>query len=178
MMDEQQLLSAVTAATAEFGATCKKYAGAITTELLKQALERHEIPTSPRDVFIEHVPVEIDFLIAKSGVTPRHRLLYRAQDVLMVFEVKKAGSFGQATSENTGAAFQLVCARNPKIECAYVTLTERRGYKWAVTEEDLGYPVYSFFWYEGSSEKKRRYEASGDFAKLLQRIRILRAQQA
>jgi hypothetical protein len=169
-MDEHQLLSTINAAKAEFGATCNKFSGAVTAQLLKQALEEHDIQTSARDVFIEQVPVEIDLLIPKRGVIPRHGLLYRAADVLVVFEVKNSGSFGARTIEKTGRDFCLVCARNPEIKCAYVTISERSTYKWKVTEENLKYPVYTLFWHRGSS-KYRQDEASDDFARLLEFLR-------
>lgn len=165
-MDEYQLLAAVNAAKAQFRVPCKKFSGAVTAQLLKQALEEHGIPSSARDVFIKEVPVEIDLLISKRGTTPEHGLLYRAEDVLVVFEVKNAGSFGESTIEKTGIDFQLVGASNPRIKCVYVTLTERRGYKWTVTEKNLGHPVYTLFWYRGSSVN-RVDEASGDFRRLL-----------
>jgi hypothetical protein len=172
-MDEHQLLALVTAAKDSFGVKCKKYAGAVTAELLKEALQWHGIQTSARDVFIEQVPVEIDLLIPKIGAVAQHGILYRAEDVLVVFEVKNSGSFGEGTIEQTGEAFRLMRARNPMIQCAYVTLTERRGYRWAVTEANLKNPVYTLFWYRGSSEKNRRYEASGDFGRLLKSLRAV-----
>jgi hypothetical protein len=170
-MDEHELLSHVTAAKAAFGAKCKKFAGALTVELLKELLERNGIPTSARDVYIENVPVEIDLLIPKAGAVARHGLLYRTEDVLVALEVKNSGSFGEDTIEKAGKAFGLIRAASPRIQCAYVTLHERRGYKHEVTEENLKHPAFTLFWYEGSAEQNRHYEPSGDFAKLLKSLR-------
>jgi hypothetical protein len=171
-MNEHVLRARVEEARLDLGCpVCKKYCGAVTTELLKVALQLHGIETSPRDVFIENVPVELDLLIPRRGAPPRHGILYRAEDVLMAFEVKYHGSFGERTIEKTNKDFQLVSAKNAQIRCAYVTLLERRTYKWRVTKENLGFPAYTLFWYRGSSESSRQYEASGDFDALLNEIR-------
>lgn len=170
-MDEYDLLRCVTAAKAEFGAKCSKYAGAVTTEVLKKVLQGHGIPTSARDVFIEGVPVEIDLIVPKARAVPRNGILYPAEEVLVALEVKNSGAFGEATSKRTRAAFELIRSRDPRIQCAYITVTERRGYKWAVIEESLGFPVYTFFWYRGSQEKLCRNDASGDFCKLVNSLR-------
>jgi hypothetical protein len=174
-MDEHELLSLVTAAKAEFGAKCKKFAGAVTVALLKEVLERNGVATSARDVYIEKVPVEIDLLIPKVGAVARYGLLYRPEDVLVAFEVKNSGSFGEDTIEQAGKAFGLIRAASPRIQCAYVTLHERRGFKHMVTQENLKHPAFTLFWYKGSSEKNRQYEASGDFAKLLKSLRAASA---
>jgi hypothetical protein len=177
-MDENDLLRRVTAAKAEFCMKCSKYAGAVTAEVLREVLRWHGIATSARDVFVEQIPVEIDLVVPKLNAVPRDGMLYRAEDALAALEVKKAGAFGEATIRKTRATFELIRGRNPRIQCAYVTLTERRGYKWAVTEANLGFPVYTFFWYRGSSEKNRRYEASGDFGKLLKCLQTVIAAQS
>jgi hypothetical protein len=174
-MDEHELLSLITAAKVDFGAKCKKFAGAVAVELLKESLQRNGIVTSARDVYIEKVPVEIDLLIPKMGAVARHGILYRPEDVLVAFEVKNSGSFGEDTIKQTGKVFGLIRAANPAIQCAYVTLHERRGYKHTVTEENLKHPAFTLFWYKGSSEKDRNYEASGDFARLLKSLRVATA---
>ncbi len=172
-IDEHELLGRVMAAKAVFGVKCKKYAGAVTIETLKDVLQHHGIQTSARDVFIEGIPIEIDLLVPKTGTVARHGILYCPEDVLAVFEVKNSGAFDKDTAVRTAKAFGLICARNPQTHCAYVTLTERRGYKYAVTEENLKYPAYTLFWYTGSSDKNRRYEATSDFARLLKSLRAI-----
>ena len=87
-MDEHELLSLITAAKVDFGPKCKKFAGAVAVELLKELLQRNGIVTSARDVYIEKVPVEIDLLIPKMGAVARHGILYRPEDILVAFEVK------------------------------------------------------------------------------------------
>ena len=172
-MDEHELLSLITIAKSEFGATCKKFAGALTVQLLKEALCRNGIETSARDVFIEKIPVEIDLLVPRVGVVPRHGILYRPEDALVAFEVKNAGSFGQGTITQTKKTFGLICAGNPQIQCAYVTVQERLTFKHAVTAENLNYPAFTLFSDMGFSEKKCIYEASGDFGRLLAWLRAV-----
>jgi hypothetical protein len=170
-MDEHELLALITTTKVDFGAKCKKFAGALAVELLKEALQRNEIVTSARDVYIETVPVEIDLLIPKRSAVARHGILYRPEDVSVAFEVKNSGSFGEDTIKQTGRAFGLIRTANPSIRCVYITLHERRGYKHMVTEENLKHPVFTLFWYKGSSEKNRTFEASGDFAKLIESLK-------
>lgn len=100
-MDEHELLRRIRAEKAEFGVKCPKYAGAITAEFVKEALRMHGIQTSPRDVFIEKVPVEIDLLVPKVQAIPRHGMLYRAEDILVALEVKNSGAIGEGTIKKT-----------------------------------------------------------------------------
>jgi len=171
-MNEHELLELVNAAKKNFGAKCSKHSGAASVELIRHALKKHGIETSSRDVFIKNVPVEIDFLISKPGIVPEYGLLYQPNDVLVAFEIKNAGSFGQLTIENTKQCFSLIKASNPKILCAYVTIAERRSYKWAVHEENLGSPAYTLFWHSGSG-LKLRHEPSGDWQRLINDLRKL-----
>ena len=171
-MTEEQLYELIEDAKCRIGVKCTKYAGAITVELLKNFLAHQGINTSPRDVFIEGVPVEIDLLVPKRGVVPQYGVLYRAEDVLAVFEVKNHGSFGAHTVENTKRAFKLIQDKNPRIWCAYVALKERRGYPYAVTDSNLGSSAYTFRWYSGS-RKRRLYESSGDHDRLMEKLKSI-----
>jgi hypothetical protein len=175
LMDENALLTNVTTAIDSFGAKCKKFAGAVTIELLKVCLQRNGIQTSARDIYIEKVPLEIDLLIPKPGAVARYGILYRAEDVLVAFEVKKLGSFGGETINETRRDFELICAANPSIRCAYVTLTERLGFKHALTDENLKHRAFTFFWHRGS--KDLTYQASGDFEKLVRWLQLAPKQQ-
>jgi hypothetical protein len=161
-MNEQKLLELVNAAKEKFGVKCPKYLGAISVELIRHALQQHGIETSSRDVYIQGVPVEIDFLIAKSDAAPEHGLLYQLEDVLAAFEIKNTGSFGEATIKNTKRCFSLIKRSNPKIYCAYITIAERRNFRWAVHEGNLGSPAYTLFWYSGG-QKNIRYEPGKDW---------------
>jgi len=161
-MNEHELLGLVLKAKANFakansGKNCSKYSGAVSVEIIRLALRQNGVNTSNRDVFIKGVPVEIDFLIVKSDAAPEHGLLYQSEDVLAAFEIKNTGSFGEATIENTKRCFSLIKRSNPKIYCAYITIAERRNFRWAVHEGNLGSPAYTLFWHSGG-QKNIRYE--------------------
>ena len=48
-------------------------------------------------------------------------------------------------------------------------LAERRGYKWAVNTESLGFPAYTLFWHDG----RGTYTPTGDWQRLLGDLRRL-----
>ena len=165
-MDESQLLDEVTKAKAAFGGTCRKYSGALTVELIRRSLEEQGITVSPRDVFIAGIPIEIDLLIPKKGVRATYGLLYQPQDVLAALEVKAHGSFGEEALAKVRKDFQTMGGAAPNIPCLYVTLIERKDYKWVATPENIGCPVYTLFWYSGSGAK-RRYNGAGDWMRFV-----------
>ncbi len=166
MNEDEILRREIERARETFGPKCDKYVGAVTVEAIRGALKRHGIETSSRDVFMQGVPIEVDLLIARQGAEPKHALLYRAQDVAVALEIKNRGCYGEMALEKTRRNFEEIRAHGPHIRCLYVTLTEREGYKWAATEENLGVPVYTLFWRAGSS-KEPRFKSTGDWETLL-----------
>jgi hypothetical protein len=168
-MDDITLLDQINRAKEDFGIKCSKYAGAITVEFVSRALRGHGISASPRDVFIKGVPIEIDLLIPRAGTSPENGILYRPKDVLIALEIKNSGAFGEETIRRIRKNFMTIQQHNEQIRCFYVTLAERKGYKWAVTEDNLGFPAYTLFWHSGSS-KNRKYEPSGDLQGLINDI--------
>jgi hypothetical protein len=170
--DEHTLLQGVEESKQAFGVKCGKFSGSVTVQLLRSALQEAGIDVSSRDVFIRGVSVEIDLLVPKRNATPDAELVYDPSDVLAAIEVKNSGSFGDGTLESTRKCFARIRAANPNIECMYVTLMERKGFKWAATRENLGADVYTLFWHSGSA-KTRRYEATGDWARLVNSLNSL-----
>jgi hypothetical protein len=59
--------------------------------------------------------------------------------------VKKSGSFGQPTLEKLQHGFSLY--REAGICCAYVTLEERRGYRWAASPQQIGGSCFALGWH-------------------------------
>jgi hypothetical protein len=169
-MNEKDLLARILAAKSGFGPVCGKYSGAVTTQVLKAALQTHDVHTSSRDVFIKHIALEIDLLIPKPGALAEDGILYRPEDVVVAFEIKNSGAFGAATLATTQDAFKRIRDRNPSIHCVYVTLSERRGYRWAITPQNLGWPAFTLFQHSGSA-KNLRHESTGDFDKLLAHLK-------
>lgn len=170
--DEYWILACVQKAKEGFGTNCKKFSGSVTVEILRSALLSLGIPVSTRDVFIKGVPIEVDLLIPTRVATPDYGLMYHPGDVLAVLEVKNYGAFGEDTLKRVHRSFELIRAANPQIYCAYVTLAERRGYKWAATADNLSADVFTLFWHNGSS-RNGGFESTGDWSNLVNRLKSL-----
>ncbi len=65
----------ITKASQDFGVKSKKFSGALTVELVREALLKEGFNVSERDVFIKGFPVEIDLLISKKGISAENRIL-------------------------------------------------------------------------------------------------------
>jgi len=115
------------------------------------------------------VPIEIDLLLPKASAVPENGILYQPEDVFIALEIKNSGAFGEETIRRIKKNFLTIQQRNKRIRCFYVTLAERKGYKWAIAEDNLGFPAYTLFWYSGSS-KNRKFESSGDWQRLIDDI--------
>lgn len=167
-MNERELLKEIEKAQEIFSKNrYAKFSGNVTVELFKYALLLNGITTSPRDVFIRGLPLEIDLLIARAGTTPKYSLLYEPEDVLIVFEIKNAGSFGDETIKRIRHNYLKIKKCNPNISCFYVTIHERDNFKWKITEENTGFFAYSLFWYSSSGKNKI---PSGEWNKLIDKI--------
>jgi hypothetical protein len=126
------------------------------------ALADEGVPTSVRDVYLRGVPIEIDLLVPKVGAVPELGLVYEPDQVAIALEVKAGGIFGQSALEHTQTCLRTISASCPSLKCAYVTLTERRGYKWAGTTELLGAPAFTLFSYSGSGAQMA-FASTGDW---------------
>ena len=170
--DEHELLAGVQEDKEAFGVKCNKLTGAVTVELLRSALLDLGVAVSPRDVFIRGVPIEVDLLLPTRDGILSHGLVYEPEDVLAAFEVKYTGSFGEKALTNIRRSFTRIRAANPRIHCAYVTLAERKRYKWAATADNLGADAFTLFWHNGSSIA-RRYDPTGDWSRLVDKLKSL-----
>ena len=164
-MDAKQILDHVMRAKSDFGTKCGKYTGAVTVEVLREALRDAGHNVSPRDSFIRGVPIEVDLLVVRPGVQPQDCCLYDPRDVLVAIEIKYTGSFGESGITRLKASFQKIANANAKIRCCYLTLMERQTYKWRVTTENLGYSAFTLFWHTGS--KNVEYEETADWQQFL-----------
>lgn len=149
------------------GETCKKFSGTLTVELIRQRLKKSGIPVSPRDVFIKGLGIEIDLVIPRPGTLPAHNIIYNPEDVVAALEVKYRGAFSSQALDNTKANFQRIKQVDKRIQCIYVAVVETRGYKWAVTRKNLGFPAYTLYWY---SNKTHEHQPSRDWEKLVNRL--------
>lgn len=168
MSEEEKIFDIISDAKSSFG-KCAKFAGAVTVEIIKNSLEKHGISTSPRDVFIKGLPIEIDLIISKRNVKPTLGILYEPQDVLVVLEVKNRGSFGKETINNIKGNYHRIKQINKKITCVYVTLSERKGFPDRVTRKNTGFYSYTLSWHSGSG-KNIIYEYTDDWEKLLEKL--------
>lgn len=146
--------------TKDFQLKCTKFSGAVTTELIKQALSDEGIGTSSRDVYIRGVAIEIDLVIPYPGETPAVGLLYERQQVAVALEIKKMGSFGEGTLQKIKRDFDKL--RKLGICCAYITLEERKSFRFRATEENTGGSrCFTLAWHkrhEGPLEDTREWE--------------------
>lgn len=136
-----------------------KFTGAATVEALRRHLTQNGIPVSSRDVFIKGITVEIDLLVPKLGATSELDLVYKPHDVAALLEVKYSGIYGRDVVPNLRATFDKITDEYQHIQCAYVTMMEQRGFKYAATREILGYPAYTLHWWSGTREEA---EQTGD----------------
>ncbi len=145
-MNGDYIVKSTREAKAAFGVKCSKFAGAVTVEILKAALANESIPTSPRDVFVRGIPVEIDLVVPRQGAKPALGLLYEPGQVAAALEIKNSGSFGESTLEKIRKDFAI--CQEAGIRYAYVTLEERRSYRWAASTELLGCHCFTLAWHK------------------------------
>jgi hypothetical protein len=69
-MDGEHIMVMARETKAAFGAKCSEFAGAVAVQILRDALAEQGIPTSPRDVFVRGIPLEIDLVVPRPGRQP------------------------------------------------------------------------------------------------------------
>ncbi len=164
-MNAEQMVNKLREARAAFGPTCLKFVGAMTIEVLREALLEEGIPTSPRDVFIRGIPVEIDLVVPRPQQQPTMGLLYEPNQVAAVLEVKNHGLFGESALSKIKKDFTCCKDKNKGIFCAYVTFEEQCGYRWAATAEKLGFPCFTLAWRKSAGKP---LEPTEDWATLVE----------
>lgn len=132
----------------------------MTTELIKKVLADEGIRTSPRDVFIRGISLEIDLIVPYRGEEPTLGLLYEPPQVAAALEIKKMGAFGAKTLQTIRDNFTRL--RGIGVACAYVTLEEAKTYRYRATEENIGgFPCFTLTWHRvtnGPLEDTRDWE--------------------
>ena len=171
-MEEHEILRRFEKIKRDFGAKCKKLSGSVTIELLREAFSKQGVEVSDRDVYIRGVPIEIDLVFPVRRVKPISGLIYEPEDVLAAFEIKTIGCFGKKSIDSVRNCFHRIQSANPKIYCAYISLSERAGYKWAARPENVGADTFTLFWHDGKS-LDRIYTPSGDWTRLIRKLKKL-----
>lgn len=174
MTSDRDLLERVRSYQEQFGlgVKCNKFLGAVTVEVLRAALREAGLLVAERDVFIRGVPVEVDLLILRPGTDTIGRLLYESSEVIAALEIKNRGSFGKSTVQRVHATFLRFSGAVPGIHCAYVTLSERKGYGWAITDDNIGDPhrAFTLFRREGAVGDCDSPISTGQWCQLLQTL--------
>jgi hypothetical protein len=141
-----------------------KLTGAVTAEVIRRHLISRGLAVSARDVFVEGNPVEVDLLVHRVGAAPMAGIIYDPDDVRAVLEVKYSGVYDRAVLPALREKFDRLTKMRPLIHCVYVTVLERRGFRYAATTKALGYPAFTLHWYQRTREDA--YD-SGDWEKLV-----------
>lgn len=95
---------------------------------------------------------------------PKFDLIYEPRDVVAVLELKYSGIYNSEVVPRLKTVFDNITSEHQHIQCAYVTIMERSGFKHAATEEALGDKVSTLHLWSGAREKA---EQTGDWEKLL-----------
>lgn len=171
-MNGQRLIAEARRAKKALKASAK-FSGAVTVEILRDALGREGIPTSPRDVFIRDIPLEIDLVVPRKGQEPVWAVLYKPEQVAVALEVKNSGCFGQRALKKIKQDF--IRCRKRGICCAYVTFEEKRSYCWKATAKRLRAPCFTLAWHKVTGGA---FEPTADWGALLKFIRQSTARSA
>ncbi len=147
-MTGEEIVRQVRNASDAFEPTCRKFAGAVTTELMKKFLADEGIAASARDVFIRGIAIEIDLIVPHRGQKPTLGLLYEPHQVAVALEIKKSGTFGKQSLRTIRKNFRQLSKH--RVKCAYVTLEERKTYRHKATKENIGgFPCFTLAWHKG-----------------------------
>ena len=161
-MEENIIRDEVEKAENSFGVKSNKFSGALMIEVLKSHLERNGFSLSNRNVFIKGVKSEIDLMVVLKNAKPQHDIIYEPTDVIAAFEVKRSGSYGERDVHKIRNIFDNIIDKNPQIFCCYITLKERKNYKYKITSGNLSYQVYTLFFYEKDGEALKNNEGEWD----------------
>jgi hypothetical protein len=83
--------------------------------------------------------------------------------VAAALEVKNSGSFGEATIQKVRNDFGRLREAGVAA-CAYLTLEERRGFRWAASSERIGYPCFTLGWHKATGGA---FEATAEWGQLV-----------
>jgi len=165
-MTGQEIVERTWEATELFG-KCGKFGGSVTIEIIRQGLQGEGIRTSARDVFVDGVPIEIDLIIPRGCAKPTlGDLLYDPMEVAVALEIKKSGCYGRQSLNSIRHGFKQLAAKG--VRCAYVTLEERKSYRYRATRKTVGAPCFTLHWHQPENED---FKATNDWEKLIAFLR-------
>jgi len=93
----------------------REFIGALTTELIRTELLKQRFNVSNSDVFIEGIPNELDLLIVQAGKNLKEKIFYSPDDILVVFEIKFRGAYGEKQKNSIKEIFDNIKRKNENI---------------------------------------------------------------
>ena len=145
----------------------KKFGGAAAIEVLRDELRKEGIATSRRDVYVNGCSCEVDLLVPRKDAAPWLELLYEPREVVVAFEVKKTGSYGEQGRAKIRDDFARLAKLG--ITCVYVTFEDRESYPSRPTEDTVGCDCFALAWHKAMdgpllpTEACENWEALVDF---------------
>jgi hypothetical protein len=124
-----------------------KLTGALAIEAVRNHLLKSGFTVSARDVFINGIPTEFDMLVVRPTAKPAFGIVYKPADVTAVLEIKFSGAYSQQVLPHLRQLFDRVKAAHRHIQCIYLTVCERRTYKYRITSKALGWPAFTLNWW-------------------------------
>ncbi|MGA2543097.1 MAG: hypothetical protein ABSG78_16225 [Verrucomicrobiota bacterium] len=124
-----------------------KLTGALAIEAVRHQLLKSGFTVSGRDVFIGGIPTEFDTLVVRPTAKPAFGIVYNPSDVAALLEIKFSGAYSQQVLPHLRQLFDRVNRAHPHIQCIYVTVCERRTYKYRITSKALGWPSFTLNWW-------------------------------
>jgi hypothetical protein len=110
--------------------------------------------------------VEIDLIVPRQRQRPRLGVLYEPEQVLAALEIKSLGAFGKDAVEKIRRDFNRL--HDAGIRCAYVTLEEQKNYRWAISEERLGFRCFTLAWHKTTGGP---FKTTGEWTELVTFLR-------
>jgi hypothetical protein len=108
--------------------------------VIREHLAKHGLNVSKTRVGIEDLPIEIDLVSLKPGVNPT-KTKYPPHEIEAILEIKNNAVADQTTEIRKN--FNKIRQLTEELRFAAIVLSEREGYKYAIKEEELGYPVFT-----------------------------------
>jgi len=145
-----------------------KVRGAATVEVIRSHLCATGLCISPRDVYMSDIPTEFDLLAVRRSARPRCGIIYDPADVKVVFEIKFYGVWGKEAVQELQERFAKVKAKHGHIQCVYITVLERKNFKYCVTSESLGAKAFTLYWVDN---KDRVHEVADSRESVVEWVR-------
>ena len=165
MMNEISLLKKLQILESELGFKNKQFSGACAVELIKEVLRESGFNVSSRDVFVKDVPIEIDFLIYKDNTKSELGLLFKPEDVLAIFEMKKSGIITDEGKIKVGSDFSRMKTYHPNIKRFYITFSENPSLISDIKKSDES---FTFF-----IRRNGKYSSTGDYDRFIKSLEFL-----